>query len=45
MLAPGLLGDLVVLGEDPFAAAVDDLPELPVDLTVIGGAPVAGREA
>ncbi len=45
MLAPGLLGDLVVLGEDPFAVAVDDLPELPVDLTVIGGRPVAGREA
>jgi predicted amidohydrolase YtcJ len=45
MLAPGLLGDLVVLGEDPFAVAVDDLPDLPVDLTVLGGTPVAGREA
>ena len=45
MLAPGLLGDLVVLGEDPFAVAVDDLPDIPVDLTVLGGVPVAGREA
>jgi len=35
----------VVLGEDPFAVAVDDLPELPIDLTVLGGRPVAGREA
>ena len=41
MLAPGLLGDLVVLGADPFEAPPDDLPELPVDMTVIGGEPIA----
>lgn len=45
MLAPGMLGDLVVLGEDPFAVPVDDLPALPIDLTVIGGRGVAGLEA
>ncbi len=42
MLAPGLLGDLVVLGADPFQAAPADLPDLPVDMTVIGGEPITG---
>ena len=41
MLAPGLLGDLVVLGADPFETPPADLPDLPVDMTVIGGEPVS----
>jgi len=36
-LAHGALADLVVLGEDPWSVPQDDLPALPVDLTVIGG--------
>ena len=39
VLAPGRLGDLVVLGADPFTTPVDDLPQLPIDMTVIGGVP------
>jgi predicted amidohydrolase YtcJ len=44
MLAAGMLGDLVVLGADPFQVATDDLPSIPIDLTVIGGRPVAGED-
>jgi predicted amidohydrolase YtcJ len=38
-LAPGKLDDLVVLGEDPFALDPDELPAMPVDLTLLGGKP------
>jgi predicted amidohydrolase YtcJ len=37
ILAPGYLADLVVLGADPFTLAPDELPEIPTDMTVIGG--------
>ncbi len=37
VLAPGKLADLVVLGRDPWAVPIDELPEIPVDMTVIGG--------
>ncbi len=36
-LEPGKLADLVVLGRDPFETPLDELRDLPVDLTVIGG--------
>ncbi len=37
VLEPGKLADLVVLGRDPFETPLDELPETPVDMTVIGG--------
>jgi predicted amidohydrolase YtcJ len=37
ILAPGYLADLVVLGVDPFTLAPDELPEIPTDMTVMGG--------
>lgn len=37
VLEPGSLADLVVLGRDPFETPLDELAELPVDMTVIGG--------
>ncbi len=42
ILGRGKLGDLIVLGEDPFALGEDELPGIPVDLTLVGGEPVAG---
>ncbi len=36
-LEPGKLADLVVLERDPWQAPPDELPEIPVDMTVIGG--------
>jgi predicted amidohydrolase YtcJ len=36
-LAPGALADFLVLGEDPWNVPEDELPAIPVDLTVIGG--------
>jgi predicted amidohydrolase YtcJ len=36
-LAPGLLGDVCVLDDDPFTRPVDDLPTMPVAMTIIGG--------
>ena len=42
-LEPGKLADLVVLGRDPWQTPVDELPELPVDMTVIGGEVVWAR--
>jgi predicted amidohydrolase YtcJ len=38
VLAPGLLADLIVLGADPWQTPVDELPSVPVEMTVIGGA-------
>ncbi len=37
VLEPGMLADLVVLAQDPFAAAVSELPDIRVEKTVIGG--------
>lgn len=42
-LEVGKLADLVVLGRDPWETPVDELPEIPVDLTVIGGEVVYER--
>ena len=36
-LEPGKLGDLAVYPDDPYHAAVDDLPGIAPDITVIGG--------
>jgi predicted amidohydrolase YtcJ len=36
-LAPGKLADFVVLGRDPRAFDIDELPSTPVDCTVLGG--------
>ena len=36
-LEVGKLADLVVLGRDPWTVPVEELPQIPVDLTVIGG--------
>jgi hypothetical protein len=37
ILAPGSLADLAVLGADPWAVPPEELPGIPVDMTVIGG--------
>lgn len=36
-LEPGKLADLVVLGRDPWRTPLDELPEIPVDMTVLNG--------
>lgn len=36
-LAPGFLADLIVLAADPLAVPLDELPDVPVDLTVVDG--------
>ena len=36
-LRPGLRADVTVLGADPLAVAPDDLPDVPVALTVVDG--------
>lgn len=43
-LEPGKLADLVVLGADPWRTSVDELPSIPVDMTVLGGRVVWSRE-
>jgi predicted amidohydrolase YtcJ len=43
VLREGALADLVVLGADPWEVAVDELPALPVDMTVLGGTIVHRR--
>ncbi|MBP7146292.1 MAG: amidohydrolase [Acidobacteria bacterium] len=42
-LAPGYWCDLTVFERDPFAAAPDDIPEIPVAAVVIAGQNVASR--
>jgi predicted amidohydrolase YtcJ len=42
-IEPGKAADLVVLDGDPLACALDDLKDLPVDLTITGGAVVFER--
>ncbi|MEV4102621.1 amidohydrolase [Nonomuraea sp. NPDC049649] len=39
-LAPGYLADLVVLGADPFQVPPDELDQIPVTQTWVGGVPV-----
>ncbi|HEY7350352.1 MAG TPA: amidohydrolase [Ktedonobacterales bacterium] len=41
-LEVGKLADLVVLGADPFALPIGELPQAPVEATLIGGAVVYG---
>lgn len=36
-LEPGKLADFVVLGRDPWRTPPDELPEIPVDMTVLNG--------
>jgi hypothetical protein len=36
-IEPGKMADLVVLDGDPLTCALDDLKDLPVDLTIVGG--------
>jgi predicted amidohydrolase YtcJ len=43
VLAPGKLADFVVLGRDPYAMDIDDLPETPVEAVWIGGRPIYER--
>jgi predicted amidohydrolase YtcJ len=43
MLAPGYAADLAVLDRDPLAAPVDELTDLTVDLTMVGGEVVHER--
>lgn len=36
-ISPGKLGDLVVLGEDPRRVPPDEIKDIPVEMTVVGG--------
>ena len=36
-LRPGMLADLVILNRDPFSCRPEDLPELRVEATMVGG--------
>ena len=36
-ITPGKLGDLVVLGEDPLRVDPEDIKDIPVEMTVVGG--------
>ena len=40
VLSEGRLADLVVLDADPFTTPLEDVPSMPVAMTVIGGVPV-----
>jgi len=44
-IAPGLRADLTILAEDPVLAAADDLPELPVRMTIVDGEIVYAQDA
>jgi predicted amidohydrolase YtcJ len=43
-LSPGMDADLVVLDGDPLDCPLDELPQLPVDLTMVGGRIVYDRQ-
>ncbi len=43
VLLPGYLADFAVLGADPYEVAPEELTDLPVDMTVIGGEVVWSR--
>jgi hypothetical protein len=36
-ITPGKVADLVVLGEDPRRVAPDEIKDIPVDMTIVGG--------
>ena len=36
-IEPGRLADMVILGKDPLSATADDLMNVPVDITLVGG--------
>jgi hypothetical protein len=36
-ITPGKLADLVVLGEDPRRVAPDEIKDIPVEMTIVGG--------
>jgi predicted amidohydrolase YtcJ len=36
-IAPGYLGDLTVLGEDPHRVPANDIASIPVLMTIVGG--------
>jgi predicted amidohydrolase YtcJ len=36
-IAPGMLGDVVVLGDDPRTVPANEIPTIPVCATVVGG--------
>jgi len=42
-LTPGKLADLVVLGENPLRVSADELKDIPVEMTVVGGEVVFAR--
>jgi predicted amidohydrolase YtcJ len=44
-IEPGKMADLVVLDGDPLMCSQDDLKDLPVDLTIVGGTVVFQRKA
>ena len=43
-VAPGYVGDLTILAADPMAAAEEEIPTIPVVMTVVGGRVVYSRE-
>jgi len=36
-ITPGKVADFVVLAEDPFRVGLEDLPEIPIDMTIVNG--------
>jgi predicted amidohydrolase YtcJ len=42
-IEPGKMADLVVLDGDPLTCSLDDLKDLPVDMTIVGGTVVFDR--
>ena len=44
-LEPGKLADLVVLGADPLRVSVNEVKDIPIEQTVIGGKTVFPAEA
>ena len=43
-IEPGKLGDLIVLAEDPFTVKTDEIKDIKVELTIIGGKIVYRRQ-
>jgi predicted amidohydrolase YtcJ len=43
-IAPGYAGDLTILAADPMAAPEEEIPTIPVVMTVVGGRVVYSRE-
>jgi predicted amidohydrolase YtcJ len=36
-ITPGKLADMVVLGEDPRKVDLDEIKDIPVEMTIVGG--------